>query len=46
MSKVRLTPSGRRAAAIRYRSTSRMAIGWTRVPTQRGVTITGNRSVR
>jgi hypothetical protein len=34
------------AQATRYRSTSPIAIGWTRVRTQRGVTITGNRSVR
>ncbi len=38
--------SGRPAAPTRQRSTSRTAIGWIRVSTQRGVTMTGSRSVR
>jgi hypothetical protein len=32
------------AAAARYRRTSRIAIGWMRLRTQRGVIITGSRS--
>ncbi|GAA3127173.1 hypothetical protein GCM10017687_47400 [Streptomyces echinatus] len=46
MSKQRLTSSGRRAQPTRRRRTSRTAIGWIRVRTQLGVTITGSRSVR
>ncbi|MGY1718214.1 hypothetical protein ACI8AG_04085 [Blastococcus sp. SYSU DS0552] len=46
MSKQRCTSAGSRAQATRYRSTSRIAIGWIRLCTHRGVTITGNRSVR
>ncbi len=36
----------RSAASVRYSSTSSIAIGWVRVPTQRGVTMTGRRSTR
>jgi hypothetical protein len=46
MSKHRCTSVGSVAQPTRYRSTSRMAIGWIRLCTQRGVTITGSRSVR
>lgn len=46
MSKARLTSSGIRAEPTSVRSTSRTAMGWIRVRTQLGVTITGSRSVR
>lgn len=46
MSKARCTSSGISALPTRYRSTSRTAIGWIRVETQLGVTMTGSRSVR
>ncbi len=46
MSKVRFTSDGRAALPTRYRITSRTAMGWMRVETQLGVTITGSRSVR
>ncbi len=46
MSKARFSSGGSVAAPTSSRSTSRTAIGWIRVSTQRGVTITGSRSVR
>lgn len=45
-SNARFTSSGIRALPTRYRSTSRTPIGWMRVLTQLGVTMTGSRSVR
>lgn len=45
-SKARLTSGGSVAQPTSCRSTSRTAIGWIRVQTQRGVIITGSRSVR
>ena len=44
MSNVRFASSV--VAPTRYRSTSRTAIGWIRLCTHRGVTMTGSRSVR
>ena len=46
MSKARLTVGGIVAQPTRYRSTSRMAIGWMRVDTHFGVIMAGSRSVR
>lgn len=46
MSNARFTSSGIPALPTRYRSTSRTAIGWMRVPTHLGVTMAGSRSVR
>jgi hypothetical protein len=46
MSKRRDTSRGSVAAATRYRSTSRTAIGWIRLFTHFGVIIAGSRSVR
>ena len=44
ISKTRSSPSGRSSAAIRYATTSAIAIGCVRVATQRGHTMTGRRS--
>ena len=46
MSNRRFTPGGSVAQPTRYRSTSLTAIGWIRVSTHFGVTMTGSRSVR
>src|SRR3954449_11656985 len=44
ISKVPLTSSGKSSPASRYASTSSIAIGWVRVETHRGQTMSGKRS--
>ena len=46
MSNPRLTSGGMAAEPTRYRSTSRIAIGWMRFSTHFGTVIAGSRSVR